>query len=92
MLAFTPIVPNIVFVAKPSEMSYADAMLALRTWLDHQKIQPAGFKIVNGGRIGFELIFSTERDALAFKHFEWHPSEVEQLLIHYPPTRGERAL
>lgn len=71
MLAFTPIVPNAVFVAKPKEMSYADAMLGLRTWLDHKKIQPAAFKLVTGVRIGFEIIFRTEQDALAFKGFEW---------------------
>jgi outer membrane lipoprotein-sorting protein len=71
MLASTPVVTNTVFVAKPVEMSYADAMLGLRVWLDHEKIQPAGFKLYTGGRIGFEFIFSTERDALAFKGFEW---------------------
>jgi hypothetical protein len=70
-LAFTPIVPNTVFVAKPSEMSYADAMLGLRIWLDHKKIQPAGFKLVTGLRIGFEIIFRTEQDALAFGGFDW---------------------
>jgi hypothetical protein len=58
VLAFTPIVPNALFVAKPLEMSFADAMLGLRTWLDHKKIQPTGFKLVTGGRIGFEITFS----------------------------------
>lgn len=62
-----PIVPNTLFVAKPLEMSFADAMLGQRTWLDHKKIQPAGFKRVTGERIRFEITFLTERDALAFK-------------------------
>ena len=70
-MAFLPIAPNTVFVAKPLEISYADAMRGLRVWLDHQKIQTAGFRIVSGSGNGFEIIFSNERDALALRGFEW---------------------
>jgi hypothetical protein len=71
VLAFTPIDPTTVFVAKPPELSYGVAMRRLRTWLDHNKIQPAVFKIVTDVPIGFEITFATEQDALAFRHFEW---------------------
>lgn len=74
VIAFTAIASNTVFVAKPFEMSYADAMRCLRTWLDHEKIQPAGFKIATEAtetRIGFEITFSTEQEALAFRRFKW---------------------
>jgi hypothetical protein len=71
-MAFSPIAPTTVFVAKPFEVSYADAMRGLRVWLDHRKIQPAAFKIATpGGKIGFEITFSTEQEALAFGHFKW---------------------
>ena len=72
-MAFSPIAPTTVFVAKPFEISYADAMRGLRTWLDHKKLQPAGFKVAGDGKIGFEITFSTEQDALAFRGFEWLP-------------------
>ena len=81
MLAFTPVVTKAVFVAKPVEMRYADAMLGLRVWLDHEKIQPADFKLCTGGRIGFEIIFSTEQDAQVFERFEWLPSEAQRTLF-----------
>ena len=71
-MAFRPIVaPTTVFVAKPFEISYADAMRGLRVWLDHKKIQPAAFKVATGGKIGFEITFSTEQEALVFSRFEW---------------------
>ena len=73
-MAFRPIPPTTVFIAKPFEISYADAMRGLRVWLDHKKIQPAAFKVATpGGQIGFELTFSTEQEALAFRRFEWLP-------------------
>ena len=72
-MAFNPIAPTTtVFFAKPFEISYADAMRGLRTWLDHEKIQPAGFKIATKARIGFEITFLTEQEALAFRR-DWLP-------------------
>ena len=59
------------FVPKPSGLGYAEAMSQLRMWLDTRKVQPADFKITAGGRIGFEIGFSSERDAQLFELFEW---------------------
>jgi len=73
-MTFGPIAPTTVFVAKPFEISYADAMRGLRVWLDHKKIQPATFKVASDGKIGFEITFSTEQEALAFTRFKWLPS------------------
>ena len=70
-MTFRPIAPTVVFVAKPFEISYADAMRGLRVWLDHKKIQPAAFKVASDGKIGFEITFSTEQEAQAFRRFEW---------------------
>ena len=54
-------------------LSYSDGMSQLRLWLDHRKIKPAGFKITGEDRIGFEISFSTERDASEFEAFQWVP-------------------
>jgi len=70
-MAFSPTVPTTVFVAKPFQISYADAMCGLRVWLDHTKLQPAAFKIARDGKIGFEITFSTEQEARAFRRFKW---------------------
>ena len=70
-MAFKPTSATTVFVAKPSEMTYADAMRGLRMWLDYKKVQPAAFKITTDGRIGFEIGFATERDAQVFELFDW---------------------
>jgi len=70
-MAFNPIALNMMFAAKPFEMGYADVMRGLRPWLDHRKVQPAGFKIARNGKIGFEITFLTEQDALTFRSFEW---------------------
>ena len=59
------------FVPKPPGLGYAEAMSQLRTWLDSRKVQPADFKITASGRIGFEIGFSSERDAQVFELFEW---------------------
>jgi hypothetical protein len=57
-MAFRPIGPTTVFIAKPFEISHADAMRGLRVW---------------GGQIGFELTLSTEQEALTFRRFGWLP-------------------
>ena len=67
-----------MFIAKPFEISYADATRGLRVWLDHKKIQPAAFKVANKSKIGFELTFSTEQEALAFRRFKWLRTKVER--------------
>ena len=60
-----------VFLAKPLQLSYSDAMRGLRIWLDYKKLQPTSFRITTEGRIGFEIGFSTERDVAAFGPFAW---------------------
>jgi len=70
-MAFSPTAPTTVFVAKPFEISYADAMGGLRVWFDHEKFQPATFKVASDGKIGFEITFSTEQEAWAFRRFKW---------------------
>src|SRR5215469_2410722 len=71
VMAFRPLAPTTVFVAKPFEVSYADAMRGLRIWLDYKKLQPTSFRITTEGRIGFEISFSTERDVADFGPFAW---------------------
>jgi hypothetical protein len=63
-----------VFVAKPLHLTYADAMSCLRVWLDNKKIEPIGFKITGSGPVGFEISFSSERDAAEFQLFGWPPA------------------
>jgi hypothetical protein len=63
--------PCTVFVPKPLSMPYAEAMGRLRQWLDRRKLQTNGFKITTDGRIGFEVCFSSEREAMEFQLFSW---------------------
>jgi hypothetical protein len=63
--------PYTVFVPKPFNMSYSDAMNRLRQWLDCKKLVSTGFKITTDGRIGFEISFSREHDAAEFLLFGW---------------------
>lgn len=61
----------LVFVAKPSHLTYAEAMNRLRMWLDYKRIEPVGFRITANGPIGFDISFASERDAAAFELFSW---------------------
>ena len=71
-MVFKRIAPFPVSVAKRFEISTADAMGGFaRVCLDHEKIRPAAFKVAGDGKIGFEITFSTEQEALAFRGFEW---------------------
>ena len=94
-MEFKPVSAITLFVGKPFEISYADAMCGLRVWLDHKKIQPAAFKVATpGGPIGFELTFSTEQEALAFRRFKWLRTKVERRatdcpLAITPPSRRQ---
>jgi len=62
---------TIIFVPKPSDLTYVEAMNQLRAWLDYKKVQPADFKIITGLKTGFEIGFSSEPDAQMFELFEW---------------------
>ena len=63
--------PCMVFVPKPLSMPYGEAMGQLRQWLDSQKLEAAAFKITTDGRIGFEVCFSSEHEAMEFQLFDW---------------------
>lgn len=60
-----------MFVPKPLSMPYTEAMNRLRRWLDYKKLETTGFKITTDGRMGFEVSFSKERDAMEFQLFDW---------------------
>ena len=62
--------PN-VFVSKPIGLSFGEALSRLRTWLDGNQIEPASFMIAEEGPIGFQLRFSSDKDAAAFSAFDW---------------------
>jgi hypothetical protein len=63
--------PYAVFVPKPLSIPYKEAMSRLRIWLDHRKLEPTCFTITTDGRIGFEVSFSSERDAAELRLFDW---------------------
>ena len=61
-----------VFISKPSEISFAEAMSRLRMWLDNKKIQPTAFRVSTDKEIGFEIGFNDDNEATIFNAgFEW---------------------
>lgn len=52
-----------VRITKPDDVSYAEIMIRLRTWLDAAKIQPKSFRSVSDG---FELRFHSENEVQRF--------------------------
>ena len=60
-----------VFLPKPLDLTYGDAMSCLRNWLDDRRMQACGFRITAEGRIDFEISFSQELDATRFETFTW---------------------
>jgi hypothetical protein len=62
--------PLIVFLPKPSSLSLGESMNSVRAWLDHKRVQPAGFRLAPE-RIGFEISFRSEADATVFDEFVW---------------------
>jgi hypothetical protein len=63
--------PCTVFVSKPFSMPYAEAMGRLHQWLDRRKLQATSFKITTEGPIGFDVCFSSEREAIELHLFDW---------------------
>jgi hypothetical protein len=60
------------FVAKPASVSYGEAMSLLRSWLDSQRMQLTHFKLAPLGRVGFEVGFRDDADAIRFESgFDW---------------------
>lgn len=98
-MALYPIASFKVSVAKPFAMSHGDAMRGLRTSLDRKKVRPAEFKIATEARIRFEITFSTEHDALAFRRFEWrrykevrNPRRFPICVLSVPPSLARQPL
>ena len=59
--------PLHVIIEKPAT-SFADTMSAIRTWLDHNKIEPIEFKTLTADeeRLALEIRFQREDEALLF--------------------------
>ena len=53
----------------PGGLSFGENMNAIRSWLDHRKIQPASFRSlpVDDGGAGFEIGFNSEDEARLFE-------------------------
>jgi hypothetical protein len=65
-----------VFLSKPEQISYGEAMSRVRMWLDSRKVQTSVFKLAPDGRMGFELTFQSEDDATRFRsEFNWPPPQ-----------------
>lgn len=61
-----------LFVAKPANFSYGDAMSRVRMWLDHEKMQVTHFKLAPQGQTGFEIGFRSDADRIRFgSGFAW---------------------
>ena len=60
--------PFTVHVEKP-KTALVDAMMEMRTWLDHTALEPVEFKIVATAfaLIAFDVTFQTEGDARRFE-------------------------
>jgi outer membrane lipoprotein-sorting protein len=66
--------PRAVFISKPAEVSFAEAMSRLRMWLDNRKVQPTSFRLTTAGQEhGFEISFEHAHEAAVFDaSFAWH--------------------
>ena len=47
--------------------SFGQTMNDIRSWLDHQRIEPTLFKPVIGADAGFEIAFNSEEEAQRFR-------------------------
>jgi len=61
--------PFVVRVEKKPDGSFVDIMNAIRTWLDHRKIEPVSFvPVAKADRgLGFEIAFNSEDEAHLFE-------------------------
>jgi hypothetical protein len=60
--------PFVVRIEKKPERSFGEIMNAIRTWLDHRKIEPISFEpVAKADRgVGFEIGFASEDEAHLF--------------------------
>jgi hypothetical protein len=61
--------PFVVRVERQPDRSFGDIMNAIRTWLDHRKIEPVSFEpVARADRgVGFEIAFNSEDEAYLFE-------------------------
>ena len=61
--------PFVVRVEKQPERSFGEIMNAIRSWLDHRKIEPVSFEpVAKADRgVGFEIAFNSEDEAHLFE-------------------------
>jgi hypothetical protein len=64
---------RMISLAKPPNMTFSEAMRCLQLWMAERKLHPSSFKIAADVVGGFELSFTSERDALALDVFQWPP-------------------
>jgi hypothetical protein len=59
----------VVRVEKKPDLSFGEIMNAIRTWLDHRKIEPISFEPVAkaDSGVGFEIAFNSEDEAQLFQ-------------------------
>jgi hypothetical protein len=60
-----------VFIPKPTNLSIAEAMSQILLWLNSQELQPISFKFATDGRLGFDIGFRSEAEAVAAEAFHW---------------------
>ena len=59
----------VVRVEKKPDLSFGEIMNAIRTWLDHRRIEPVSFAPVAKAEsnVGFEIAFNSEDEAQLFQ-------------------------
>jgi hypothetical protein len=62
---------NMVFIPKPTNLSMGEPTRQIRLWFDSQKLKPISFKFATDGRLGFDIGFRSEAEAVAAEAFHW---------------------
>ena len=65
-----PVSPT-VFIPKPTNLSMGEATHRILLWLSSQELQPISFKFAKDGRLGFDICFRSEAEAVAAEAFHW---------------------
>ena len=60
-----------VFIPKPTNLSVEEATRQILLWLDSRELQPTSFKFATDGRLGFNVGFRSEAEAVAAEAFHW---------------------
>jgi hypothetical protein len=62
---------NTVFIPKPTNVSRGEATRQIRLWFDGQNLKPISFKFATDGRLGFDIGFRSEAEAVTAEAFHW---------------------